>query len=173
MIYDKKVVANTRNSRLVSALENLDSKTQGNLGMDKAIPSPLEVTSNDAGALLNRDKEDKISVNTNIENTNIIPHQANYDSVKLNAELERKKQLLNAKLLGIKQKKLTEETKFPSIQDRIKEVQTHFEFHSHEANSINENIGNNINSVAFSSHSDLLEKPVVHKKKKKPTEFVE
>lgn len=117
----------------MSTLDNVDSKTQGNFGIDKTIATPLEVATTNAGHLIKR--ENKLDPN---QQSTILP--AKIDTIKYNAELERKKQILNAKMLEIKQKKMNEETKFPSIQSRIKEVQSHFEFHNHDVNDFSNDI---------------------------------
>ena len=52
-------------------------------------------------------------------------------------------------------------------------MQSHFEFHTHDVNILNGEAKNtNLNGAALSNY-ESLEKPVVHKKKKKAAEFVE
>ena len=94
-------------------------------------------------------------------------------------EFEKKKKILNEKLIAKSQAKVTNEVAFPSIKDRILKVQGHFENKNYEEESDvvehSSKVDNNSNKIDENFNyvsSDVLDnqnmiKPVVSKKKMK------
>lgn len=169
--YNNQYVANSRNSRVAGSFKCIDiaQKSQDANTVGMTVTSPFEVTANDLNHSTTRVNEYLSNMNNKEPPNNVSTTTINTE--KFNSELEKKKQLLNSKLLEIKQKKMNEEAHFPSILSRIKEVQSHFEVNNQDANSFTEQANNH--SSKNKVFAELQDIPVIHKKKKKPAQFIE